>query len=179
MGSHGLGPASGDKSVDVLLKESEAALRRIEELENKKRIQASLSWTQRAKQHVSRHSHHLVNLALASGLLGLSLARYHEKYSHRRIVEGLEEQVKCLEEKLDTYRLEAESGNAFAATVRDVLASKRTWGIRSALQGALDMHGVKKEDGTHVQKEELVVSGTTSSINTHLSQGNTHPKPFI
>ena len=185
MGSHSLGPAGGGKSVDVLLKESEAALKRIEDLENKKRIQSSLSWIQRSKQHISRHSHHLVNLALATGLLGLSLARYQEKYSHRRTVEDLEEQVKCLEEKLDTYRLEVESGNAFVTTVRHVLASKGAWGIKSALQDALDSHGVKKED--EMKPEELVLgsdgsmsatTGRSSNIKSHLLEGN-NPKPFI
>ncbi len=75
------------RDVDALLKETDDALRRIEGL---KRAKGRSSLVPSAR---GGSSSQLLNVALAAGLVGLSMLRYHDNTTHRSAIGELERKV--------------------------------------------------------------------------------------
>ena len=65
--------------LDKLIADSERALKRLEQLDNNKK----LPLTKRASRHFSRNSSNLLNIALAGGVFAVAVSRLHEKYAHQ------------------------------------------------------------------------------------------------
>jgi hypothetical protein len=72
------------RDVDALLKETDDALRRIDGLKRAKQGRAI---------GARGASSQLLNVALAAGLVGLSMLRYHENKANRRAIDELEREV--------------------------------------------------------------------------------------
>ena len=79
------------KDVDALIRETDESLRRIEALQ---RAKQSSPGGGAVSTHARRFSNQLMNVALAAGLAGLSMLRYHENNSNRRAIAELEGEVK-------------------------------------------------------------------------------------
>lgn len=161
------------KNLDELIKESDEALKRIETLEARRGSSSSgKGFLERVLRHSKQHSNHLVPIALAGGLVGLSLVRYHEKYSHKECIQGLEEKIRLLERDVEALR---ERGSRLSQAVCDGLNSDRpSWWkpsslARLELEKALDMyHGRTRESqDTEPCKMNSVPSPETT------------PRPFI
>ena len=71
------------KDVDALIRETDESLRRIEALQ---RAKQSSPGGGAVSTHARRFSNQLMNVALAAGLAGLSMLRYHENNSNRRAI---------------------------------------------------------------------------------------------
>lgn len=138
----GIGKPTSPVDVDALLKDSEEALKRIEAIEQRK----NAPWTLKIQRHVKRNSHHLVNLGLAAGLVGLSLVRYHEKYAQQDNIAALQGRINEIEEKLHQANEHARAGNELAAAVEDALQSTSAWQIKSTLQQKIERY----RDGRNV-----------------------------
>jgi len=125
------------KDVDALIRETDESLRRIEALQ---RAKQSSPGGGAVSTHARRFSNQLMNVALAAGLAGLSMLRYHENNSNRRAIAELEGEVK--------------KGAALAAAVEAAIhadegkAEKKggtvaTWWGRRA-DGGLDERGLRE-----------------------------------
>lgn len=124
------------RDVDALLKETDDALRRIEGLKRAKESHPSL--TQRVGAHTRRFSNQLMNVALAAGLVGLSMLRYHENSTHRSLIGDLEREVGVVERR----------GEALAKAVE---ASLRCQQVRSGSRWWW-----RSADGSEELREALV-----------------------
>lgn len=80
------------KDVDLLLRENRETLHRIEQLQKAKQAGARGS----VSLHARRFSNQLMNLALAAGLVGLSMLRYHENHEHRAVIADLQKKGEAL-----------------------------------------------------------------------------------
>lgn len=164
------------KTIDDLIRESDEALKRIETLEAKKRsISTGKGLMERVLQHSKQHSHHLVPIALAAGLVGLSLVRYHEKHSHKECIQGLEDRIRTLEADVEAQR---EKGIGLSRAVHACLDdSRHSWWksssviARKELQKALDVyHGAHHQDEA---PEPAPDERTEPSVKKNV------PRPFI
>lgn len=135
--------SSGDSiNVDKLLQESKDALKRIERLEKGQSSTGSLTWMQRVQRHLKSHSHHFLQLTLAMGIMGLSITRMNEKYSHKEKVEALEKQLEEAEGQLKSETGAAAAGRNLAATLEGLLAGGG-WGKRvkeASIRSSLDVY---------------------------------------
>jgi len=128
--------------VDKLLKESKDALKRIERLEKGQSSSGALTWMQRVQRHVKSHSHHLLQLTLAMGVMGLSIARMNEKYSHKGQVEELEKQLEEAQGKLKSEIGAATAGRKLAASLEGLLGGVG-WDKRvkdTSIRSSLDIY---------------------------------------
>lgn len=163
------------KNIDDLIRESDEALRRIETLEAKRRSASSgKGFIERILRHSAQNSHHLVPIALAGGLVGLSLVRYHEKYVHRETIQELEEKIQDLKVDVETLR---DKGTKLSQAVQNSLANNSSsWWKSSSpleLQKALDTYHGKSERDDPLEPVKSLPSPTPSS-----SPGK-KPRPFI
>lgn len=109
------------KTIDDLIKESDDALKRIETLQAKKRSSSSKGLIERFVRHTKQHANHLIPMALAGGLVGLSLVRYHEKHMHKDCVANLENRIRVLNGEMENLRDVAATGKKLAQEVHNVL----------------------------------------------------------
>eukprot|EP00890_Picochlorum_soloecismus_P002219 jgi/Picsp_1/2999/NSC_01222-R1_hypothetical protein CHLNCDRAFT_138815 [Chlorella variabilis] len=140
--SKSAGSNGGSIDVDKLLEESKDALKRIENLEKGHSATGSLTWMQRVQRHVRSHSNHLLQLTLAMGIMGLSIARINEKYAYKERVEDLEKQLEDVRGQLKSEIGAAAAGRQLAATLEGVLGGVG-WGKRvkeTSIQSSLDMY---------------------------------------
>lgn len=131
--------AGASIDVDKLLKESKDALKRLERLE---KGQSSTGWMQRMQRHVKSHSHHLLQLTLAMGIMGLSIARMNEKYSHKEQVDELQKQLEEAQGKLKSEIGAATAGRKLAASLEGLLGGVG-WGKRvkdTSIRSSLEVY---------------------------------------
>lgn len=171
------------KNVDDLIRESDEALKRIDALQEKSRsVSSRKGFIERVLRHVAQNSHHLVPLALAGGLVGLSLIRYHEKYAHRESIQELEDKIQELEVNAKSLR---DKGAKLSQAVHDSLAGTNTYWWKSSsslsltrekLKEALHMyHGKSKDESPQpvksIDNPHPISSSSSSSRNSS--------RPFI
>lgn len=165
------------KNIDDLIRESDEALKRIESLQAKSRsVSSGKGFVERVFRHSAQNSHHLVPIALAGGLVGLSLLRYREKYAHRESMQELEDRIRELEVDVKALR---DKGTKLSLAVQDSLADTNTswWKsssslARQELRKALDMYHQGKTDGDFPHPVKRV-------DDPHPPSSGKHSRPFI
>lgn len=66
--------------LDKLIKESEAAIQRLDEVQNARHNAPLLD---RVRRHLHKNSPHLLNVVMAGAVLVVALGRLDQKYKHR------------------------------------------------------------------------------------------------
>lgn len=166
--------AGASIDVDKLLKESKDALKRLERLEKGQSSSGSLTWMQRMQRHVKSHSHHLLQLTLAMGIMGLSIARMSEKYSHKEQVEELQKQLEEAQGKLKSEIGAATAGRKLAACL-EVMLGGVGWGKRvkdTSIRSSLDMYYSAIETG-------LETDAVDSQVDAKAKDADVQGRPFI
>jgi hypothetical protein len=162
------------KDVDRLIQESDEALRRLERIERGRRQPGTI--IERATKHAKRHSNRLMSVALAGGMLGLSLLRYREKQVHREEVEQLQR----------LYEGAKRRGLALADTVDEVLKqggtgeNRRWWGSPEASRGYADsLHGAVRKYRLDVGLSPSDAKLSSVSVNERVPEPNDRsPSPL-
>ena len=165
--------------IDKLLKESKDALKRLERLEKGQPSTGSLTWMQRVQRHVKSHSHHLLQLTLAMGIMGLSIARMNEKYAHKEQVEELEKQLEEAQGKLKSEIGAAAAGRKLAATLEELLGGV-SWSKRvkeATIRSSLDVYynNCRNSPETHASGSQVDARKKDADVPNIEVQG----RPFI
>jgi hypothetical protein len=166
--------AGASIDVDKLLKESKDALKRLERLEKGQSSTGSLTWMQRMQRHVKSHSHHLLQLTLAMGIMGLSIARMNEKYYHKEQVEELQKQLEEAQGKLKSEIGAATAGRKLAASLEGLLGGVG-WGKRvkdTSIRSYLDVY--YKAMNTDPETDAV-----DSQVDARVKDADVQGRPFI
>ncbi len=105
------------RDVDALLKETDDALRRIDGLRRAKQEQRSIG--------ARGFSGQLLNVALAAGLVGLSILRYHENTTNRSAIGELEREVAIVSDRAESLASAVEA----ALHCGEVKSGTMRWGL--------------------------------------------------
>lgn len=93
-------------------------MKRLEQLDQAAKAPAAT----KLRRHVSRNSTHLMNVALAGGLVVLAISRLNEKKAYQESKEELEEKLKRSEGSRKSLERQLEAAQGLAAQVEAAVA---------------------------------------------------------